>query len=217
MSTSSKYTLYDWYGTNQELFKSINHMFRSDAYDHGMLFLSYFFDADNFPYFFGAFALYAALTWVFRWMGAQDDKQRRHYLTRWLGVLAVLAFGFVAMGLTVKTLKADFGYPRPYVALASDEVRLLEKHIDVKDDKHSFPSGHAAFITFLVVALWPVLSRDMRVAGLFLVPLVCWSRIALGVHFPADVVYGVAISLIIVLFVRRFVYWLLDTLFGLEC
>lgn len=217
MNFFSKYTLYDWHGSNQELFKTINHAYASRAYDSGMLFLHYLFDPDNYPYFMVVLGLYAGITTLIRWARGQDDGKGRPYMARWIGVLSVLVLGFVVMALAIKTIKADIAYPRPYIALASDDVRLLDKHMEVRDDNRSFPSGHMALITLLVVGLWPVLSRDMKVLGVLLIPVIGWSRIAVGVHFPADILGGFLITLIIVLFVRRFVYWLLETLFGLEC
>jgi membrane-associated phospholipid phosphatase len=217
VSFMNKYTLYDWYGYNQQLFKTINHLYVSPAYDSGMLFLTYVFDADNYPYFMMALMAYAMISAVYRRLRGIGDHKGKRYLARWTGVLVVLAVAFVAMGLTVKNMKSDFAYPRPYVALPSDDVRLLEKHAGAKNDHRSFPSGHAAFITLLIAGLWPVLSRDIRLLGVLLVSAVCWSRLAVGAHFPADVLAGFLIALIIVLIVRRFVYWLFDTLFGLEC
>src|SRR6185437_1654483 len=65
---------------------------------------------------------------------------------------------------------------------------------------YSFPSGHAAgsfaFCVFFAVVLlratfWTGLSRMVGAAALVLLALgVGLSRIALGVHFPADVAAG---------------------------
>ena len=66
----------------------------------------------------------------------------------------------------------------------------------------SFPSGHssaiACLVTVALVLAWPLLSprarRGWLAAGLALVLLVGWTRLALGVHFLSDVVAGWALG-----------------------
>ena len=64
---------------------------------------------------------------------------------------------------------------------------------------YSFPSGHAlnsvVIVLAVLIVLWPGLSRSRRVAAgtgaALLVLVVGVDRVALGVHFPTDVVGGV--------------------------
>lgn len=58
------------------------------------------------------------------------------------------------------------------------------------DSRYTMPSGHATYIGVLAAALWPVLGALPRVGLLLFAAAVGWSRIALGAHFPADVVAG---------------------------
>ncbi|MEO8802605.1 MAG: phosphatase PAP2 family protein [Rudaea sp.] len=83
--------------------------------------------------------------------------------------------------------------------------QLVHRHRPVFNDpiltltSYSFPSGHAMGSTVLygvlaAITLWHV--RDWRVrvltiaSALFLVVLICFSRIYLGVHYLSDVVAG---------------------------
>jgi membrane-associated phospholipid phosphatase len=67
----------------------------------------------------------------------------------------------------------------------------------------SFPSGHAMSSTFtygaLLLVFLPVIARRLRpvvVAGaVVLVAAICFSRLALGVHFITDVLGGVVLGL----------------------
>lgn len=105
---------------------------------------------------------------------------RRHF--RVAGLLA----GAVVASLPVTgAVKALVGRPRPVTRL-------------VAENSTSFPSGHsltimAATLAFGTVA-WPLLSHRWRivasVAGLLIVLLVGFARVALNVHHPSDVIAG---------------------------
>jgi len=90
-------------------------------------------------------------------------------------------------------LKAAFAVPRPFLVLPAGSVQLL----DVLPANGAFPSGHAMASALLA----GVLAQGRRwwwQAGLMaLVLLVCWSRIAIGVHWPLDVLVGAALGWVI--------------------
>ena len=76
-----------------------------------------------------------------------------------------------------------FGRPRPQAALADPPALICVPH------SSSFPSGHAttAFAGATVLALaWPRAAVPLYL----LAAAVAYSRVYLGVHYPADVVAG---------------------------
>jgi signal peptidase II len=82
-------------------------------------------------------------------------------------------------------LKLWLDFPRP-PAVLGDVVRVIgdiERHF-------SLPSGHATYAALVVGALWPLMGRLGRIGLVLYAALVGWSRIAAGVHFPADVLAG---------------------------
>ena len=101
-------------------------------------------------------------------------------------VVHMIAVG-VACTLLYKTLKRGTARLRPYVAQPG--ITLC----DVPLDRYSFPSGHALHATaFTLVALayypelfWLVVPFSV---------LVALSRVVLGLHYPSDVIAGVAIG-----------------------
>jgi len=108
-----------------------------------------------------------------------------------LGMASLAAFA--VSGLITLMLKHIFDAPRPPAVL--DHVHVLGQALQ----SHSFPSGHATSDGVMVAAsflLWAV--RDWRawaVAGLF--ALAAYGRVYGGVHFPLDVVAGLAIGAVV--------------------
>lgn len=88
-------------------------------------------------------------------------------------------------------LKAGFAWPRPPLLLPPGSVQLL----DVLPGNGSFPSGHAIAAALLGSVL--AQGRGRLAQGLLAlgVLLVCLSRIAIGVHWPLDVLVGAAIGI----------------------
>ncbi|MDC7717378.1 phosphatase PAP2 family protein [Vogesella sp. DC21W] len=85
-------------------------------------------------------------------------------------------------------LKAGFDVLRPPLVLPAGTVNLL----DVLPGNHSFPSGHAIAVAVLAGALMPRRSLPTQLGLALLAALVCLSRLAIGVHWPLDVLAGAA-------------------------
>ena len=105
-------------------------------------------------------------------------------------LLLASTFGGLVLNLV---LKLGFDRPRPTVVVAA-----------VHTFSSSFPSGHAmsAAIVYSTVAYLAARLLKHRWAGwlvmtgaMVLVGIIAFSRIYLGVHYPSDVVGGVAIGL----------------------
>lgn len=110
---------------------------------------------------------------------------RKNY--RWL---SLWAFGLIGNSVLVQILKQSFQRPRP---------NMIDPFI--REENFSFPSGHAAgavvlygLLAYVLYHHTPKLSAGK---SLLLITGVLWlgvfigtSRLALGVHYPTDVVTG---------------------------
>ncbi len=112
-----------------------------------------------------------------------------------LPLKAILAFG-VTIGVTdliaFQVLKPTFGRMRPCYAL--EQVHLVQGSCG---GDFGFPSNHAANSGAAVAFLSLIAKRKILVIGTLAAILVCFSRIYLGVHYPADVVSGFIMGLVV--------------------
>lgn len=111
---------------------------------------------------------------------------RRHPQALWVLALASLPGALLSRG--IKHL-ADLD--RPPAVLAADAFNLIGPAL-----KHSsFPSGHT-LTAFLVMGVVAYFSPRWRIPALALAALVGLSRVAVGVHWPLDVVAGAVCGLL---------------------
>ena len=120
-------------------------------------------------------------------------QRRKHQAQRWHAWAAApyrFAAGFVLAFALAALLKGLLALPRPAVALASGMVRAVGQ----PDSRYSMPSGHATYIGVMAASLWQLMQWRGRATLLLLAFVVCWSRVALGAHFPVDVLVGLALG-----------------------
>ena len=106
----------------------------------------------------------------------------------WRRVVLLTLLSMLLAALVSRGLSSAWPAPRPFV-LGLGHQWLAHKSTP------SFPSSHASVAFAFGFALWHLVPhRAGRWVPLGLALLVGWSRLALGLHFPLDVLAGAAVG-----------------------
>jgi membrane-associated phospholipid phosphatase len=106
----------------------------------------------------------------------------------WSGLLAAIIATII-----INLLKHSFNLPRPPSFFEKSEINIIGQAIY----SHSFPSGHTATIfTLAGILIFYFRSNYYRFSILILAFFTGLSRIAVGVHWPTDVIAGAGIGIL---------------------
>lgn len=126
------------------------------------------------------------LTLVALWFIGRDAPQRMRYQIGMFTALTAMALS----SLAVLIINALFFRPRPFDGL--DGVNLLF----YQPTDSSFPSNSAAAAFAIASAVWCV-NRRIGAALFAAAAVYGFSRVYVGVHYPADILGGVVIAVAI--------------------
>ncbi len=105
----------------------------------------------------------------------------------WAGIIATI-IGTLIVNLS----KSFFNIPRPPAIYDSGIIHIIGPSLSA----HSFPSGHTVTIfTLTGILLFYFKSFYIRFSLILLAILIGTSRIAVGVHWPADVLAGASVGI----------------------
>lgn len=161
------------YSVNTRWYLEVNRLARQTPWAHGFM--------ATYSHFVGIGLL--ALVLLGAWWAARSAARPARAVA---GVLWAAAGTVVAWLVAHEVLKPLVAERRPYLALAHVEVLLSRTH------GYSFPSGHATVAGAVIVGLFLarryVAAWTATLLGLFL----AFGRIYTGMHYPFDVLGGLA-------------------------
>ncbi|MBN8751589.1 PAP2 superfamily protein [Xylophilus ampelinus] len=172
-----KLLAYDWLGLNQRLFEGINAAMPASL--EGLVRVG-----SALGNYWGAPLVVAALL---LWGRSCADVE---YGARIIDRAILFGWAFLSAFAIASALKWGLDLPRPGTVLGQAAHVLAQE-----EPTHGFPSGHSVYAMLVATAMWPIVSAPGRVMLLLGLLGVGYSRIALGAHFPADVVGGWMVGL----------------------
>jgi membrane-associated phospholipid phosphatase len=185
-----KELFYDFSGYNKELFFYINKILSGDVTQAILSNLSNLFYYYNFIIYFAIAAFY------FIKKIKQDEKRFDYYfhlLVRYGMIYCWFMFVFTFFKYTVNM-------PRPLCSFPPDSFHSII-HPDSVRCLSSFPSAHSGFALIISYMLWNYIALDFvqKLVIISIVILTGLARIAMAMHFPADVLYGYVIGVLVII------------------
>lgn len=144
--------------------------------------------------FFAKYLTYLLVLAIIIWL-LKKPRRQALFLFAELAISAILA-----RGLITEWIRFFYDHPRPFAMLGFNPL--------IPESSSSFPSGHMTFLFSLVLIVW-FYNRKLGSWLLGLSLIVGAARIFAGVHWPLDILGGMAIGVICASFVQKIVspYW----------
>ena len=211
MDSFFKNTFYDWNGLNAEfsqfLHLSVSHYDLVSFFDFCSKYLG------NYKYFPLHLLIISSAIFLNIWTKRKILNKEQLALKKhqFLQTISVLLCSMFILGIVIMISKETLSFTRPICTenFSLSNYAQLNRHTFFPEYKlleectMSTPSGHSAYITALVVSLWPRLSRSLKYAGVLLILVIMQARISLGMHFIADTFFGALAGLIITLSTQK--------------
>lgn len=108
-----------------------------------------------------------------------------------------IAMRYLVICATYWFIKLLAHMPRPFCSLQrGDFVSIID--IDTNTCFSSFPSTHTAIAVLIATCIWSHTQMLQKLCIVVIVLLVGISRITLAMHYPADIIYSILISTLLI-------------------
>lgn len=194
------YNLYHWNGYNKQFLIQIHNLIENHFFYQAMEIISLYIG----NYVYAPITITILIILVYSIAKFKKEEQKTSYLKIFLKNLIVMGVSFIIMAILIKSFKYYFSLPRPYCSINISLLRKLLIH-DYNKCFRSFPSGHTAYASVIVFSIWPVLNYWLKAAGITFLIAVAISRIALAMHYPADVITSILMSLVITVLIHKII------------
>ncbi len=194
---------YNFGGLNQQLFLSLNHLLNISILPYFLQIFSFIFAISNFAICYLIYSLY----FFWQLINLNNTEQCHNYFWNRYNKLSKVGIAYTIFGLFYAFLKFTVNLPRPFCSLPPEEF------ITIADLSHerclsSFPSAHTGLSLLVIYFLWEHFNQKRKFVAVFVILLVALSRIVLAMHYPADIIYSLLITIFLIK-VSEFIYCLL--------
>lgn len=185
---------YHFFGANTELFYIINKELQSWFTPQFMRFISSLFSIFSFALYYSIYTIYCYYN-----LRKTSDYNLQHQ-NFWKKYYALVKTGilYTLFGTIYAILKFTINLPRPFCSLPPQSFTTI---IDTKLERclSSFPSAHTGLALMITYILWPHLKTYLKIFAIITICLTAISRITLAMHYPADIIYSLIITTMIIL------------------
>jgi membrane-associated phospholipid phosphatase len=193
--------LYNWLGLNKSLFILINKLTNIGYLPTILQIISDIFFIANFAIFY----LAACLLLCLRTSRTTIDK-KSFFMTGYFD-LSQIGICYTLFGFTFAALKFSVNLKRPFCSLAKDNFITIA-NTSLERCFSSFPSAHTGLSILVAYSLWPYMNKFLKGISCFVILAVAISRTTLAMHYPADIIYSILVTILIIL-AGNFVFRLL--------
>lgn len=184
--------LYNFGGYNKEIFIFINNLTNISFLPLSLKAISSVFFIANFA------AIYIIVCIYFYFKIRKSPNPAKIFEPIYYELVRIGAC-YAFFGITFSILKFSVNFPRPFCSLPPSYFTTI---LDVSGERclSSFPSAHTGLAILAAYCLWPYMNKALKFTSCAIIFAVALSRITLAMHYPADILYSAAITLIVIIF-----------------
>lgn len=189
---------YNFHGLNQEIFLFLNRITNIGILPYFLQIISFCFNITN-------FAVIYILYWIYFYIQLKRIKNFNQLQEAFWGKynkLMEIGIIYTIFGLTFTALKFLVNFPRPFCSLALDSFVTII-NLQLERCLSSFPSSHAGLAFLVTYFAWSYLNLLLKIIAICIIGLVSLARISLAMHYPADIIYGIIITAIVIVIGKR--------------
>ena len=182
---------YEWGGLNKQLFIAINKLTNINLLPDLLLAISSLFFIANFA------VIYIIICLVL-YFKIPSHSNKKEYFSRAYYELVRVGIYYALFGISFAIMKFSVNLPRPFCSLNPANFLTI---LDTTNERclSSFPSAHTGLSILVAYILWPYLDKIYRAFSCLIIIAVATSRITLAMHYPADILYSVCFTTLIIL------------------
>lgn len=184
--------LYDFAGYNMAIFNFINSKLNIGILPKIFEILSSFFQIWCFAIYYFTIAFYLCRKTL-----SLKGQQQELFFQKAFYKMFKIGICYAFFGFTYAMIKFSVDIPRPFCALDYSAFTTIH---DISKERcmSGFPSAHTGLALIICIYAWKYIGNIGKAILLGNVFLVAISRIVLAMHFPADIIYSIFITLTIV-------------------